>query len=57
MFVTAFVLWLVVTEGLQLTGWLLFATVLLDLVGWAVLENMFNTWVTGERQQHDWNDE
>ena len=57
MFVTAFVLWLVVTEGLQLTGWLLFATVLLDFAAWSALENIGEAWATGERREYDWDDE
>lgn len=47
MFVTAFVLWLVAAQGLQLTGWILFAAVFVDIVAWSELSDMFEAWATG----------
>jgi len=57
MLVTVFALWLVVTEGLQLTAWLLLATFVLDLAAWSALENIGEAWATGERREYDWDDE
>lgn len=47
MFVTAFLLWLVATKGLELTAWLLVATVFVDLVAWSEISNILEAWATG----------
>lgn len=58
MFVTAFVLWLVATQGLQLTGWILFATVIVDIVAWSELSNAFEAWATGTTSDQEfWKDD
>jgi len=57
MFVTAFLLWLVATQGLQLTAWLLVATVFVDLVAWSEISNAFEAWATGTTSDQEfWKD-
>jgi len=47
MFVTAFALYLVATQGLQLTGWILLGTIVVDIIAWTAVSDSFESWATG----------
>lgn len=58
MFVTAFLLWLVATEGLALTTPILIAALGVDVVAWGAISNGMEAWATGTTSDQEfWKDD